>query len=289
MKRISCVILFLCLIFSLHAQLLWEISGNGLKQKSYLFGTHHLVPISFLDSVPNVYKCFNRSKVVVSEFVMSAANMEEKIRETAIMPENYSFKELFSDSDYQYVDKELQTVTKLSLNDVGRLKPAMIANIYVVAYYQQLYPTNDDWQLDSFFQQVADKQGKKVEGLETVEEQIKLLYESQTIERQAFLLLGAVKEKDRIVEEFTDMNRYYKSGNLEPLLEAYQSDSSEFASSEQEKFLMLDARNLEWVKKLPNFMQNNSCFIAVGALHLVGENGLVNLLRKNGYKVSKVK
>lgn len=283
------ILIFCCLLLPVKAQLLWEISGNNLKQKSYLFGTHHLVPISFLDSIPKVYKCFNRSQMVVSEFVMSAANMEDKIKAAAMMPEGYSFKELYSDSDYLYVDNELKAVTKLSLSDVARLKPAMIMNIYIVSYYQKMYPNNDDWQLDSFFQQVADRQGKKVAGLETVEDQIKLLYESQTIERQAFLLLGTMKEKDLITDELTEMNTYYKTGNLEPLLEHFQNDSSEFASTAQEKFLLLDARNVEWMKKLPSLLQQQSCFVAVGALHLVGENGLVNLLRQQGYRVTKVK
>lgn len=287
-KLLSFVILFL-LLLPANAQLLWKISGNGLKKSSYLFGTHHLVPISFLDSIPKVYKCFNRSEVVVSEFVMSAANMEDKVREAAMLPPNYVYTELLSDSDYHFVDSELKAVTKLSLNDVARLKPSMIANIYIVAYYQQLFPNDDDWQLDSFFQQVADRQGKKVVGLETIEDQIKLIYESQSIERQAFLLVGTLRGKDRITEELHELNAYYKKGNLAPLLQTYLNDSSEFAPTAQEKFLMLDARNLEWTKKLPDLLHKNSCFVAVGALHLVGENGLINLLRQKGYRVSKVK
>ncbi|OQC34654.1 MAG: TraB family protein [Bacteroidetes bacterium ADurb.Bin057] len=287
-KLLSFVILFL-LLLPANAQLLWKISGNGLKKSSYLFGTHHLVPISFLDSIPKVYKCFNRSEVVVSEFVMSAANMEDKVKEAAMLPPNYVYTELLSDSDYHFVDSELKAVTKLSLNDVARLKPSMIANIYIVAYYQQLFPNDDDWQLDSFFQQVADRQGKKVVGLETIEDQIKLIYESQSIERQAFLLVGTLRGKDRITEELHELNAYYKKGNLVPLLQTYLNDSSEFAPTAQEKFLMLDARNLEWTKKLPDLLHKNSCFVAVGALHLVGENGLINLLRQKGYRVSKVK
>lgn len=98
-KLLSFVILFL-LLLPANAQLLWKISGNGLKKSSYLFGTHHLVPISFLDSIPKVYKCFNRSEVVVSEFVMSAANMEDKVKEAAMLPPNYVYTELLSDSDY---------------------------------------------------------------------------------------------------------------------------------------------------------------------------------------------
>ncbi|HPH72714.1 MAG TPA: TraB/GumN family protein, partial [Paludibacteraceae bacterium] len=182
-----------------------------------------------------------------------------------------------------------QLAHSLSLNDVARLKPSMIANIYIVAYYQQLFPNDDDWQLDSFFQQVADRQGKKVVGLETIEDQIKLIYESQSIERQAFLLVGTLRGKDRITEELHELNAYYKKGNLVPLLQTYLNDSSEFAPTAQEKFLMLDARNLEWTKKLPDLLHKNSCFVAVGALHLVGENGLINLLRQKGYRVSKVK
>lgn len=289
MKKSLVLSLFLAILLPTNAQLLWEISGNGASQKSYVFGTHHLVPVSFLDSVPNIYKCFNRTQVVVGEFVMSELNVAEKIQAAATLPEKYSYHELYSDSDYQFVSNELKEVLQLSLNELGRLKPAMIQNLFLVTYHQKLFPNADNSMLDSYFQRVADEQGKKVVGLETVDDQIHLLFESQSIERQAFLLLGTIKEKDKTEQELTKLNRFYKTGNLEKLLIDFQNDTTEFSPTEIEKYLLLDNRNLQWVSNLSPLLKQNSCFVAVGAMHLVGENGLINLLRKEGFRVKKVK
>ena len=64
MNRIKLLILLVIICIStVNAQLLWKISGHGLKQNSYLLGTHHLISISFLDSIPGVYPAFNKSKI----------------------------------------------------------------------------------------------------------------------------------------------------------------------------------------------------------------------------------
>ena len=79
MKRIIFSFLFFCFIFGLQAQLLWKISGNKLKQPSYLFGTHHLVTSDYLDSIPNIYKSFNSTNVVVGEMLMNDIDAAQKI------------------------------------------------------------------------------------------------------------------------------------------------------------------------------------------------------------------
>lgn len=84
------------------------------------------------------------------------------------------------------------------------------------------------------------------------------------------------------------LNRLYKQGNIDGLYQLNKKSNTNWGISDEENAKMVDNRNMEWAKQLPELMKSNTCFIAVGALHLPGENGLINLLRKEGYKVKPV-
>ena len=125
--------------------------------------------------------------------------------------------------------------------------------------------------------------------MECIDKQIDLLFNSQSLERQSFLLVGAVESSNDIETEIKTVNNLYKKGDLNELLSLYQNDTTKYAPTQQEQFELLDNRNQEWVKTIPQLIHQKSCFIAVGALHLPGENGLIELLKKAGYKVKPVK
>ncbi|HKL96378.1 MAG TPA: TraB/GumN family protein [Paludibacteraceae bacterium] len=291
MKRSLISFLIVCFVFSTaNAQLLWEISGNHLKQKSYLLGTHHLVSASFLDSIPGVYKAFNRTQTVVGEIVANDPTMIKKMTQAAKLPNYTSMNQLLSPMEYQQIDSALQAVAKITLADLALLKPAMISNLYLISLYNRLYPTqNESWQIDSFFQQVAAQKNRPVIGLETIEKQIDILFNSQSLERQAFLLVGSVESTNEMEHEIKTMNYLYKKGDLNGLLSLYKNDTTKYAATQQEIFEFLDNRNQEWAKTIPLLIHQNSSFIAVGALHLPGESGLIALLRKAGYRVKPIK
>ena len=106
-------------ITAIQAQLLWKVTGNGLKHPSYLFGKHHLIPIQFLDSVPGLFKAFNECEMVVGEMVMNNIDVTAKIQKAAIMPDDIKINDLLNDDEYKLVDNELKSVLKLSLKDVS--------------------------------------------------------------------------------------------------------------------------------------------------------------------------
>ena len=85
-----------------------------------------------------------------------------------------------------------------------------------------------------------------------------------------------------------EMNQFYRAGDLNGLAKLSQQSNKQFNITEEENAVLLDNRNLDWVKQIPGLMKKNSCFIAVGALHLPGEKGLISLLRKEGYQVKPV-
>ncbi len=139
-----------------------------------------------------------------------------------------------------------------------------------------------DTPMDMYFQNEAKSGGKKLIGLETFEVQVNALFQQFSPQRQAEMLVDFVKDKEKAKSELITMNKYYRAGDLSKL-QLLLSDQS---YSESEAKVMLDDRNKKWMDQLPQLMKEQQTFVAVGALHLAGENGLVSLLRSAGYTVT---
>ncbi|NDP20366.1 MAG: TraB/GumN family protein [Paludibacter sp.] len=275
-------------ISSTNAQLLWKITGNGLKHPSYLFGTHHLIPLQFLDSVPGLYKAFNECEIVVGEMVMSNIDATAKIQQAAIMPDHIKMSDLLSDEEYKKIDTELKSVLKMGLKELSIMNPSLILTLYKMEYYKKLTGYSDETQSDSYFQLVATEKEKKVVGLETIDQQIKILFGNGNLERQADILVETIQKKDSFLNEIDTLNSLYKSGKIEELIKISKQKGNLADFTQEEYSVLVDNRNKDWVTKLPRLFDENSCFVAVGALHLGGENGLIKLLGKAGYKVKAV-
>ena len=275
-------------VTGLQAQLLWKVTGNGLKQPSYLFGTHHLFSIQYFDSIPGLFKAFNKCDVVVSEMVINNIDATAKIRQAAVMPDHKTIKDLLNDDEYKLVDTELKSVLKLGLKNVSMMNPSLILTMYEMEIYKKLTGFSDTKQSDSYFQLVAAEKGKKVIGLETVDQQIEVLFGNGTLERQANVLVEAIQHKDKILSEMIQLNKLYKAGKIDELVELSKGKDNITEMTEEEYAKLVDNRNAAWLKKLPAILKDASSFVAVGAMHLGGKNGLVKELQKAGYKVKAI-
>lgn len=287
MKKTILLLVTLITTFSFsQAQLLWKISGNGLKHPSYLFGTHHLITIQFLDSVPGLFKAFNECETVVGEMVLNNIDVSAKIQQAAIMPNHKKMSDLLTTEDYKLVDNELKATLKFGLKEVSIMNPRLILTMYEMEKYKKLTGFSDDKQSDSYFQLVAVEKDKKVLGLETIDQQIAILFGNGSLERQAKVLVESIRKKDSLLKEMIQLNRLYKAGKLNDLLLLSKGKGEITDMTDEEFKKMADDRNADWITKLPKIMHESSCFIAVGALHLPGQNGLLKLLEKEGYKIT---
>ena len=285
-KIILLLVTFVSFLSATHAQLLWRVSGNGLKHASYLFGTHHLIPIQFLDSVQGLFKAFNQCETVVGEMVLNNIDSSGKIQQAAIMPNHKKMSDLLNNDEFKLVDNELKAVLNFGLKEVSIMNPSLILTMYEIEKFKKLTGFIDDKQSDSYFQLVAVEKDKKVLGLETIEQQISILFDNGSLERQAKVLVESIQHKDSLLKEMVQLNRLYKAGKLEELLLLSKGKGEITDMTDEEFRKMADDRNAEWMKRLPKMMHESTCFIAVGALHLPGQNGLIKLLEKEGYKVT---
>ena len=289
MKKIILYCLFFIFgISTTQGQLLWKITGNGLKNPSYLFGTHHLIPIQFLDSVPGLYPAFNSAKMVVSEVVLNNLDATPAIRKAALLPDTITIRGLLNQAEYEFVNQELTNTLRMSLNNLNKMHPSLISKLYELELYKKYEHFDENTQSDTYFQLVAAKKGIPIAGLETVEQQVKLLF-PENIKKETQLLVASIKNKEMLIQEMREMNRLYREGNLDALEVLANQSNKQWNVSEEENKKLIDDRNINWVKQLPDLIKNNSCFVAVGALHLPGNKGLIKLLKNEGYKVIPVK
>ena len=289
MKRLKLLIVLLSIFFVAgNAQLLWKISGNGLKQNSYLFGTHHLISIQFLDSIPGVFPAFNKTDMVISEIVLNDLDVSAKIQRAAMLPDSLTMKDLLTAEEFEFADKELSNVLKMNLLSLNKMHPSIIQTFYELALYKEKTHFDENTKSDSYFQLVANQKEIPVKGLETIDKQIDLLFPKDNLKKKATELLEVIKEKESLYTEYEEVNKLYRSGKIEEINELNRISNKKWGITAEENAELLDLRNIDWVKQLPQLMKSNACFIAVGALHLPGENGMIKLLRKEGYKVVAV-
>lgn len=266
------------------AQLLYRITGKGLSEPSYIFATHHAVPVSVLGDVEGLFKAYNDCRAVVGEIAMDEDSVSLRMAVEAKM--QTPIEDLLKADDYRVVDSALMAAVGIRLADVSLLRPAMIENIYLLSVYEKMFGAEkDDTAMDSFFQQVALQQGKPVYGLESIDDQLKILFHTKSIQQQAKELVNSVKHSGALRDDIEHLNCLYLTAQLDSIAE-WSFLSGDFTPDDYR--VLVSDRNRAWVDRIEELMQSGSCFIAVGALHLPMEDGLLELLGKRGYRVKAV-
>ncbi len=294
MKKIITLLLLICLVQSAHAQLLWKISGNGLEKPSYVFGTYHLSPLGIKDSIAALPQAVNETTQVYGEVVMSemmSPAFMQSMQQQMMMPKDSTLQSLFTPEQYEEVGKVIKENMMVDIAMLAQLKPAAITQQLAVILYMRHTPGfNPQEQLDNYFQQQAQQQGKKVGGLETVQSQIDILFNSQTLKRQAELLHCMAHDIDRTVGQVKRVIAAYEKQDLNVVLQLLaerHGDACDPLPGEMEA--LIDNRNKAWAEKMPAIMSEAPTLFVVGAGHLPGDNGLLNLLQQQGYTLEALK
>lgn len=265
----------------------YSVTGKDLKDSSWLYGTYHLVPGSYLEEIPLVKRAFQKAGHLVVETVLDSAAMQQSMVH-GVMRE-HTLSQLIDSASFNELDKVLKQFTGQGIDRFQSLKPmAIMLMLSMQALLEQGNTRLSRYHglpLDAYFAAEQQKAGKTLTPLETVEHQSRLLFNTLTEQAQADLLknyLANRKEQETLGLQL--LNDYFQHdlGKLEAL-------STKMSAVTGPMDHLLEKRNHQWMQKLPEIMRGESGFIAVGALHLAGDNGLIALLRKAGYNVTAQK
>ena len=142
---------------------------------------------------------------------------------------------------------------------------------------------------DNYFQKQAHAQGKDIGGLETLAFQINVLFKGQSLERQKELLMCQIDNADFMDEMADGIIRAFYSQDINAIKTAMDTKlNNSCDNSPEEDAALIDNRNADWITKMPALMAQKPTLFAVGAAHLPGEKGVLNLLRQAGYTVEGV-
>ena len=280
------VILFFTLFISLFSNaqeleksLLWKISGNGLKKPSYLFGTIHLTCDTSLDA--NTLNALETTEQLYLELDMDDKSIQMKLMKLMMMKDGAKLSTLLSPEDFKILDEFMKKNLNMSAKLFDSFKPFMISSM--------LFPKMLDCKsqsVESELMKITKEQNEEIFGLEKAEDQMKV-FDEISYQDQAEELLKTVKdnlEKDK--KEFQEMITIYQNKDIEGMLKM-MSDSDNKITSENQDILLND-RNKKWIPIMVKIMKDKPTFFGVGAGHLAGEEGVIKLLRKKGYKVEAV-
>ena len=284
-------ILVLCLLsFSaavlcpLRAQLLWEISGNGAKQKSYILATNRLVDMQFIDTIPQAFKCFSRCNKVLTEFAMQDYEAIAALRQAAILPDSVKLSNFYTPEEYTLIDNTLRITLGMGLDQLCRMKPAYLTEMYRAELMKQWLQYDEQRSMETFFETVAVERNMPVIGLDNIGETMYMLFDREPFEWQCRELLKTIEYPENEVKQERTIKAMFLNGRLTDI--AYQvSGPNNTSSISFSDYRVYCQRNSQWVKRLQPFLAEGGAFITLNAIYLGGDKGLIEQLRTAGYRV----
>jgi uncharacterized protein YbaP (TraB family) len=252
--------------------LLWEITGNGLEKPSYLFGTVHMICENDYILKEKVTTAFNKSEELALELDFDDPKELQNMQKLAVS--SVPLSQALSKEEYVKLESLLKNNYAL---DIKQFENFNLIGIMSTIMFKQLNCPPKMYEIE--FLKMAKGKKTVIHGLETVEDQIKTFSGSFTNEE----FINQFSEYDS--SYFEQLYGFYKNEELSNILEMTTNDK--FMDAEAQN-LMLDSRNKNWIKKMPEMMQQHSVFFAVGAAHLPGNNGVINLLKQAGYTVKPI-
>ena len=284
-------ILVLCLLSfvlcHIKAQLLYEISGKGSKSKSYLLATNRYVEMTFIDTIPNVFRCFGRCNKVLTEFTMQDYEALAVLRQAALLPDSIILRNFYSEDEYRLINNTLLVNLGMGLEQLCRMKPSFLTELYRTELMKQWLGYDDQKSMETFFESVAVERNMPVIGLDAVGETIYMLFDREPFHWQCTELLKVMEYPENEVKQERAIRDMYRNGRLTDI--SYQvegpNNNSSVSYSDYQVFCQ---RNEQWVKRLQPYLTQGGAFITLNAVYLGGEKGLIEQLRKAGYRVRPV-
>lgn len=262
----------------LEKSLLWKISGKEITKPSYLYGTIHLTcNYNYTDKLR---KAFDETERLVLEIDMSDPKLQVNMMKLLYMENGQTIKGLMSDEDYKTLSDFFKKQMGMSMAMFDKMKPFAIT----AALTQKVAVCDNGTAYEMEFMKVAKEQNEDVIGLETIEDQMKVFDNIPYEEQLKSLVEMANTGMEESQKSFDEMTKYYNAEDLEGLLAIMTKEGLEADFQES----LVDQRNRNWIPLIEKIATEAPAFIGVGALHLPGEQGVINLLRKQGYTVEPV-
>lgn len=263
----------------LESSLLWKIEGNG-AQESYLFGTMHLIEKDYFMFPETLEaKLRNSDKLVMEIAGLPGAAEAMKM----VMLEEGElwdyFNEAQTDTLLKFMEAKANMTEPMMRAGFTKMKPFAVVQIAT-----QMAFAGDTESYEMTMQAIAKEDSIAIGGLETAEDQMKI-FDEMSKEEQTEMVMESIRYFDKNIELTKEMMRVYTRMNIDSLYMMVNDDES-IMTVDQDK--ILNDRNKRWIPQISDYVKEGKTFIAVGAAHLGGDLGVINLLRNQGFTLTPI-
>lgn len=298
MKFINVLFLLALLLFSVqqsHAEaqnkqsilhpkgLLWKIESTG-RPLSYLYGTMHVGDPDVVNLAPEVEQAFKQADHFVMEMIMNFQAVGY-VASASFFNDGRTLKDVMGHIEYMRLTSLLEKRLFISEDVIRHMKPWAVLMLLMMPVDREMQGSAA---LDMVLFRRASQRKMPVSGLETAPEQV-AIFESMSLDEQVWMLNRSVREIDVSDEQLPNMLKAYLERDLQQLVNIQQQfmyDDSDI--DDRFMYQLLDFRNQRMSERMQPILKQGNAFIAIGALHLPGELGVLHLLEQQGYIVSPV-
>ena len=270
-----------------YAQVLYRISGNSSAAPSYILATNRMVDMTFIDTIPNAFKCYAACNKVITEFAMQDYEAIAALRQAALLPDSVRLSNFYSDEQYKEIDDALRINLDMGLDKLGRMKPSYLAEMYRNELMKRWLNYDENRSMETFFEKVALQSDIPVYGLDNVGETMYMLFDREPFHWQCEELLKVVEYPEREVRFERELMEMYQYGRLSDIAYFVKGPDNQTSLSYSD-YQVFAKRNKVWAKRLAPYLKEGKAFITLNAIYLGGEQGLLALLREAGYRVKSV-
>lgn len=263
------------------SSLLWKIEGPEIPKGSYLFGTMHLIEKRYFIFPDKLEKLVKKS----DQLVMELAGMPNQLEALKLVQlKEGSFFDYFTpeqtDTILRWAKSELKMSEEGFRSTMANMKPFVVVQM---ATQVRFMGKTESYEMS--FEKIARENDVTILGLETIAQQM-AIFDNLSKEQQTEMVMEGIRNMEKSLEQTEQMQKLYNGQNVDSLFLMIQ-ESGGTISEEMSDFL--DKRNQNWVPKIKEMIKEKKTFIAVGAGHLGGPNGVIRLLEKEGYILTPVK
>ena len=270
-----------------NAQVLYRITGNSAAAPSYILATNRTMDMTFLDSIPNVFKCYSTCQKVITEFALQDYEAISALRQAALLPDSVRLSNFLTEQQYEEIDQALRISLGLGLDKLGRMKPSYLTEMYRNELMKQWLNYDEDRSMETFFEKVAAQSDIPVYGLDDVGETMYMLFDREPFHWQCEELLKMIEYPENEVRFERTLKDMYLYGRLTDMAYFVKGPDNHTSLSFSD-YKVYCQRNRQWVKRLAPYLKEGKAFITLNAIYLGGEEGLLAQLRAAGYKVKAV-
>lgn len=288
MKRIIliCLCSWLLTPTSMMGQVLYRISGNAAAP-SYILATNRMVDMTFIDSIPNVFKCYAACDKVITEFAMQDYEALAALRQAALLPDSVQLRNFYTQEQYLAIDEALRINLGMGLDKLGRMKPSYLAEMQRNELMKRWLHYDEDRTMETFFEKVALQSNVPVYGLDDVGETMYMLFDREPFHWQCEELLKVIEYPEKEVRFERQLLEMYQYGRLTDMAYFVKAPDNQSSLSFSD-YKVYAQRNQVWAKRLTPYLKEGKAFITLNAIYLGGDEGLLAQLKAAGFRVKAV-